>query len=57
VAGEFADAYKKVEDARGGPFAANLHIHRDGKHVTIVQSSEPSFLDLWESSHEARKTN
>ncbi|MGA2603273.1 MAG: hypothetical protein ABSG14_03510 [Verrucomicrobiia bacterium] len=54
-AGEFADAYKKAEEARGGPFAANLRIHRDGKHVTIVQSSEPSFLDLWESSHEARK--
>ncbi len=56
-AGEFADAYKKVEDARGGAFAANLRIHRDGKHVTIVQSSEPSFLDLWESSHDAHKTN
>ncbi|HVM59537.1 MAG TPA: hypothetical protein VMV72_01615 [Verrucomicrobiae bacterium] len=56
-AGEFADAYKKTEQARGGPFAANLRIHRDGKHVTIVQSSDPSFIDLWESSHEARKTN
>jgi hypothetical protein len=55
-AGEFADAYKKAEEARGGVFAANLRIHRDGKHVMIVQSSEPSFLDLWESSHEARKT-
>lgn len=56
-AGEFVDAYKKAEAARGGPFAANLRIHRDGKHVTIVQSSEPSFLDLWESSHDAHKTN
>ncbi len=56
-AGEFADAYKKTQEARGGSFAANLHIHRDGKHVTIVQSSDPSFIDLWEPSHEARKTN
>jgi hypothetical protein len=56
-AGEFVDAFKKVEEARGGPFVANLRIHRDGKHVTIVQSSEPSFIDLWESSHEARKNN
>ncbi|HTS19441.1 MAG TPA: hypothetical protein VMP11_17830 [Verrucomicrobiae bacterium] len=56
-AGEFADAYKKVEAARGGPFAANLRIRREGKHVTIVQSSEPSFIELWESAHEARKTN
>jgi hypothetical protein len=56
-AGEFADAYKKAQEQRGGAFAANLHIHRDGKHVTVVQSSDPSFLDLWESSHEARKTN
>jgi hypothetical protein len=54
-AGEFADAYKKAEEQRGGPFAANLRIHRDGKHVTIVQSSEPSFLDLWESGQAARK--
>jgi hypothetical protein len=56
-AGEFADAYKKVEAQRGGPFAVNLRIHRDGKHVTIVQSSDPSFLQLWESSHQARQSS
>jgi hypothetical protein len=56
-AGEFADAYKKAQEQRGGAFAANLRIHRDGKHVTVVQSSESSFLDLWESSHDAHKTN
>jgi len=56
-AGEFADAYKKVAAQRGGPFAVNLRIFREGKHVTIVQSSDPSFLQLWESSHQARQSS
>jgi predicted GIY-YIG superfamily endonuclease len=55
-AGEFEDAYKKVV-AKRGVALASLHTHRDGKHVTIVQSPDAAFLDLWEAAHPARKTN
>jgi hypothetical protein len=48
-AGEFEDAYKKVVEKRGSP-AANLHTHRDGKHVTIVQSPDAAFFDLWQAT-------
>jgi outer membrane murein-binding lipoprotein Lpp len=55
-AGEFEGAYKKVIEKRGSP-VASLHIHRDGKHVTIVQSPDAAFLDSWEAAHPTRKTN
>jgi hypothetical protein len=56
-AAEFEDAYKKVAEKRVGFVAANLRIHRDGRHVTVVQSPDATFLDLWEASHVARKVN
>ena len=49
-AGEFAAAYKKTIDKRGGPVASNLHIHRDGKHVTVLQSSDSGFADAWNAA-------
>lgn len=55
-AGEFEDAYKKVVEKRGGP-VVSLHTYRDGKHVTIVQSPDAAFLDLWAAVHLARKAN
>ena len=55
-AGEFGMRTRKWRK-RGRSVRGSLHIHRDGKHVTIVQSSEPSFLDLWESGHAAHKSN
>jgi hypothetical protein len=51
-AGEFEDAYKKVVEKRGGP-AVSLRTHRDGKHVTIVQSADAAFFDLWAATHSA----
>ncbi|MGH9594478.1 MAG: hypothetical protein ACRD5L_15410 [Bryobacteraceae bacterium] len=51
-AGEFEAAYKKVIEKRGDP-AASLHSHRDGKHVTIVQSPDAAFFDLWQATHAA----
>jgi hypothetical protein len=55
-AGEFEDAYKKAV-AKRGVAVASVHIHRDGKHVTIVQSPDAAFFDLWEAAHPGRKTN
>lgn len=54
-AAEFEDAYKKVAEKRVGLVAANLRIHRDSRHVTVVQSPDTTFLGLWEASHVARK--
>jgi hypothetical protein len=54
-AAEFEDAYKKAAEKRVGFVAANLHVRRDGRHVTIVQSTDATFLDLWEASHVARR--
>lgn len=58
-AGEFEDAYKKVVEKRGGPApsGASLHLHRDGKHVTVLQSTDATFIDVWEAGRVARKTN
>jgi hypothetical protein len=56
-AAEFGDAYKKAAEKRVGSVAATLRIHRDGRHVTVVQSPDATFLDLWEASHVARKVN
>ena len=55
-AGEFEDAYKKAV-AKRGVAVAGLHTHRDGKRVSIVQSPDAAFFDLWEAAHPARKTN
>ncbi len=51
-AGDFESAYKKVVAKRGVP-VASLHIHRDGKHVNIVQSPDAAFFDLWAATHAA----
>jgi hypothetical protein len=58
-AGQFEDAYKKVIEKRGGPAAGGLSLstHRDDKRVTIVQSSNPAFLHLWEANHAVSKAN
>ena len=53
----FAGAYKKVVEKRAATPALTLRIHRDAKHVTIVQSPDPAFVDLWEAAHPAGKTN
>src|SRR5882724_368013 len=52
---EFEAAYKKVIEKRPATPATNLRIHRDGKHVTVIQSPDPAFIDLWEASHAVRK--
>ena len=54
-AGDFEGAYKKVVEKRGSP-AANLRTHHDGKHVTIVQSPDAAFFDLWTATHAASGT-
>lgn len=54
---EFAGAYKKVIEKRAATPAPSLRIHRDGKHVTVIQSPDPAFVDLWEASHAVRKTD
>jgi len=58
-AGEFEQAYKKVVEKRNSAaaLALSLRIHRDGKHVTLAQSSDASFLGLWEADHGTRKSN
>ena len=50
---EFAGAYKKVVEKRASTPTPTLRIHRDGKHVTVIQSPDPAFVDLWESAHVA----
>ena len=54
---EFAGAYKKVIEKRAATPAPSLRIHRDGKHVTVLHSPDPAFVDLWEAAHVAGKTN
>ncbi len=54
---EFAGAYKKVIEKLAATPAVTLRIHRDAKHVTILQSPDPAFVDLWEAAHPAGKTN
>jgi hypothetical protein len=54
---EFAAAYKKVVEKRAATPAPSLRIHRDGKHVTILQSPDPAFVDLWEAAHVVGKAN
>jgi hypothetical protein len=54
---EFAGAYKKVIEKRATTPPPSLRIHRDGKHVTILQSLDSAFVDLWEAAHVAGKTN
>jgi hypothetical protein len=54
---EFAGAYKKVIEKRAPTPAVTLHIHHDGKHVTILQSPDTAFVDLWEAAHVAGKAN
>jgi hypothetical protein len=54
---EFEAAYKKVIEKRAATPASSLRIHRDGKHVTVIQSPDPAFVDLWESGHAERKSN
>ncbi len=54
---EFAGAYKKVIEKRAATPALTFRIHRDAKHVTVVQSPDPAFVDLWEASHTARKSD
>jgi hypothetical protein len=54
---EFAGAYKKVIEKRAATPTLTLRIHHEGKHVTIVQSPEPAFVDLWEVARAAAKTN
>jgi hypothetical protein len=56
-AAEFEEAYRKAVEKRVGSVAATLHIHRDGRHVTVVQSPDATFLDLWGTSHAAHKAN
>jgi hypothetical protein len=56
-AAEFEAAYKKVIEKRAATPALTLRIHRDGKHVTVAQSPDPAFTDLWEGAHVAGKTN
>jgi hypothetical protein len=53
---EFAGAYKKVIEKRAATPALTLRIHRDGKHVTVIQSPDPAFVDLWEASHAVHKS-
>jgi len=49
-AAEFEDAYRKVAEKRNGiSTPSNLRIRRDGRHVTIRQSGDDSFLALSES--------
>ena len=55
-AGEFADAYKKVAEKRGIAMAG-VKIRREGKRVTVVQSADAGFLDLWAAAQTARKNN
>ena len=54
---EFEAAYKKVVEKRAATPAPSLRVHRDGKHVTILQSPDPAFLDLWETNHAVRKAD
>jgi hypothetical protein len=54
---EFAAAYKKVVEKRAATPALIFRIHRDAKHVTIAQSPDPAFIDLWEAGHAAPKGN
>jgi hypothetical protein len=54
---EFAGAYKKVIEKRAATPAPSLRIHREGKHVTVIQSPEPAFVDMWETAHPAGKVN
>jgi chorismate mutase len=54
---EFEAAYKKVIEKRAATPPLTPRIHRDGKHVTILQSLDPAFVDLWEAAHAAGKTN
>jgi hypothetical protein len=54
---EFEAAYKKVVEKRAVTPAPGLRIHREGKHVTIVQSPDLAFMDLWEAGHAAPKGN
>ncbi|HXI83111.1 MAG TPA: hypothetical protein VNL17_03360 [Verrucomicrobiae bacterium] len=56
-AAEFAAAYKKVIEKRTATPAPTLRIHREGKHITVIQSPDPAFVDLWEASHAVRKAN
>ena len=56
-AAEFEAAYKKVIEKRAVTPALTLRIHRDAKHVTVVQSPDPAFVDLWEAAHPSGKTN
>jgi hypothetical protein len=54
---DFAGAYKKVAEKRAATPAPSLRIHREGKHVTILQSPDPAFVDLWEAAYVASKAN
>ena len=54
---EFETAYKTVIAKRGATPALNLRTRREGKHVTIVQSADPGFADVWDASHAVRKAN
>jgi hypothetical protein len=54
---EFAGAYKKVIEKRTATPAPTLRIHHEGKRVTVIQSPDPSFVDLWEAAHPAGKSN
>jgi hypothetical protein len=54
---EFAGAYKKAIEKRTATPTPSLRIHRDGKHVTVVQSPDPAFVDLWEAAHAPTKAN
>ena len=57
-AAEFEAAYKKSVAARGLPTGgANLRTHRDGKRVSILQSTDPAFITAWEAGHAARNGN
>ncbi|HUI07544.1 MAG TPA: hypothetical protein VL486_11135 [Verrucomicrobiae bacterium] len=49
-AAEFEAAYRKVAAKRDGARAAvDLRVRRDGRRVTVLQSSDPSFMTLWGS--------
>src|ERR1039457_6960602 len=50
-AAEFEAGYKKIVEKRPATPPTSLRTHRDGKHVTIVQSPDPAFVDLWDSAH------
>jgi chorismate mutase len=54
---EFAGAYKKVIEKRAAAPIPSLRIHHDGKHVTVIQSPDPAFVDLWDAARVAGKTN